>query len=268
MHLQCSGMSFTTNSGFSRAIIGAAALIGACCASVGNAQESALHYGRGAVVSPQVFVTDRNGSEVALRSLLEAFGSRVNVVYIFGGGDLGAGQPGHLWCPDSFEDIHILRTLVTKYAGADVGFIAVAAAPVYHSQLLGAPPGVFFNEADDAAAFIEARAAFIDSTMAAFDDGIIPIEPYFDTRYRLKLSRAPDLMPGDGFGQLADWMGAFRSASDTQLYGVPSLWLLSNDGEVLADPFGGNVYHPHGPDVSINYTFADVDAKLQTLLAR
>jgi hypothetical protein len=102
-----------------------------------HARDAAVHYGRGDVVSPQVFVTDKNGSEVSLRSLLQASGSDVNVLYIFGGGDLG--------------------------------FVAVAVAPVYHSQQLGAPAGVFLNEADDDRAFRKARRAFIDSTLAAFD---------------------------------------------------------------------------------------------------
>jgi len=36
---------------------------------------------------------------------------------------------------------------------------------------------------------------------------------------------------------------------------------------VLAAPFRGNVYHPHGAELRINYTFADVDAQLAKLLA-
>jgi hypothetical protein len=228
----------------------------------------AANYGPGDVISAEAFVTDREGQDVTLRSLLAASDHRINVLYIFGGGDLGSGKPGHLWCPESFEDIHILRTLVGKYADADVNFIAVAEVPVYHSQQLGAPVGVFFNEPDDSPTFAEAQAAFVASTMAAFDDGIVPVEPYFDLRFRLNMKRTPGLMPGDPFGPVADWMGAFRDPADTQLYGVPSLWFLSNDGEILADVYRGNVYHPHGTDVSIQYTFADVDATLQALLAR
>jgi hypothetical protein len=247
---------------------GLPALAMAWMAGTAAAQDLASHYERGDVISPEAFVTDRNGATHTLQSLLAASGSPVNVLYIFGGGDLGNDSPGHLWCQDSFEDLHILRTLVTKYAGSDVNFIAVAAAPAYHSQMLGAPAGVFLNQADESPTFIDSQTAFIESTLAAFDSGIVPIEPYFDTRYRLKLNRTPAMAPGDAFGPVEAWMGAFRGADDTQFYGVPSLWILSGSGEVLAEPFEGNIYHPHGADVQISYTYADVDAKLRTLLAR
>lgn len=230
-------------------------------------QDHTLHYGRGDVISPQVFVTDRKGSEVSLRSLLQASNSDINVLYLFGGGDLGNDSPGHLWCPDSFEDLHILRTLVAKYADGGVNFIGVAVAPVYHSQLLGAQVGVFLNEPDDSRAFRKARHDFVESTLAAFDDGILPVEPYFDVRDRLNLARGPGLEPGDAFGPVADWMGAFRVIEGAGFYGVPSLWILSQDGEVLADVFRGNVYHGNASEISVNYTFSDVDAAVQTLLS-
>lgn len=251
-----------------RIVIGALVLWAVSACTSAGAQDDPVYYERGDVVSPQVFVTDRDGSEVMLRGLLRASDSEVNVLYIFGGGDLGSGSPGHLWCPDSYEDMHILRTLVAKYADSGIGFVAVAVAPVYHSQLLGAPAGVFLNEADDSRAFRKANRAFIDSTMAAFDDGVLPVEPFFDARDRLKLVRRPDMGPGDGFGPVADWMGAFRSADGPGFYGVPSLWILSNDGEILADAFRGNVYHGEASAISVDYTFADVDAALQALLNR
>jgi hypothetical protein len=233
-----------------------------------NAQDDVHLYERGDVISPNVFVSDSSGSEVSLRSLLQASGSRINVLYIFGGGDLGNDSPGHLWCPDSFEDMHILRTLAAKYADGGVNFIPVAVAPVYHSQQLGAPAGVFFNEADDSRAFGKARKAFVESTLAAYDEGYIPVEPYFDLRDRLNLVRDPRFQPGPEYGPVEDWMGAFRKIVSTGFYGVPSLWLVSSDGEVLADVFRGNVYHGAGADISIQYTFADVDAAVQRLLDR
>jgi hypothetical protein len=266
-------MSIMAVSATRRGALWALALVSVLGVRAVEAQNpEAAYYGSGDFISPTAFVTDREGRDVTLRGLLAESGHRVNVLYIFGGGDLGSGNPGHLWCPDSFEDIHILRTLAGKYAEADVSFIAVAEVPVYHSQMLGAPAGVFFNEPDDSRAFARAKAAFVDSTMAAFDDGIIPVEPYFDLRFRLNMKRTPGLLPGlepgDPFGPMADWMGAFRDPADPQLYGVPSLWFVSNDGEILADVYRGNVYHPHDADVSIRYTFADVDATLQALLAR
>jgi hypothetical protein len=104
--------------------------------------------------------------------------------------------------------------------------------------------------------------------MAAYDEGFIPVEPYFDLRDRLNLVRDPEFRPPDAYGAVEDWMGAFRKIVSTGFYGVPSLWLLSRDGEVLADVFRGNVYHGNGSDISIRYTFADVDAAVQDLLNR
>jgi hypothetical protein len=73
-------------------------------------------------------------------------------------------------------------------------------------------------------------------------------------------------LPGAGYGQMQPWFGAFRASGETQFYGVPSYWLLADDGTVLAAPFRGNVYHPHGGEMRINYTLAEVDAALSKLL--
>jgi len=235
-----------------------------CSIACSNAQS--LHYVKGSVIGEAVFVTDKDGSSVSMRKLLAEQSGKVNVVFIFGGGDLGSGSPGHLWCPDSFEDTHILRTLVGKYEGKPVNFIAVASAPVYHSQTLGQPARVFLDAADDSAEFKKAKDAFITSTLAAQKDGILPIQPYFDLRLRLMLNPSPRMQPGTGFGDRADWQGAFRDEKETQFYGVPGFWLVSDNGEILAPPFRGNVYHPHGAEVHINYTLSDVDAAIQTLL--
>ena len=225
------------------------------------------HYTRGSVISADAFVTDRNGSQVGLQALLAEHPDELTVLFIFGGGDLGSGLMGDLWCPDSFEDTSILRTLVGKYSDQGVNFIAVASAPVYHSQALGFPARVFLDAADGSDEFAKARDAFVQSTLAAHESGILPVEPYFDLRLRLMLNRREDMLPAAGFGTLQDWHGAFRAEEETQFYGVPSFWILAPDGTVLADPLRGNVYHPHGGEVRINYTFLDIDALLQELLA-
>ncbi len=224
-------------------------------------------YTDGSVISADAFVTDSNGSQVGLQALLAEHPDELTVLFIFGGGDLGSGQPGDLWCPDSFEDTSILRTLVGKYAGQGVNFVAVASAPVYHSQALGFPARIFLDAADDSEDFAKARDAFVQSTLAAHASGILPVEPYFDLRLRLMLNRREGMLPGAGFGELQDWHGAFRAEGETQFYGVPSFWILAADGTVLAEPFRGNVYHPHGGEVQIHYTFPDIDARLQELLA-
>jgi hypothetical protein len=222
---------------------------------------------QGGLIPREVFVSDQHGSQVSLRSLLESQPGSINVVFIFGGGDMGANMPGRLWCQDSFEDTHILRTLMGKYQGKSVGFVAIASAPVYHSGALGAKNRVFLDAAEGSDDFNEARAAFIASTQAAKDAGILPLQPYFDVRLRLMLNPDGKMQPGAGYGERQPWFGAFRAAGETQFYGVPSFWLVADDGTVLAAPFRGNVYHPHGAELHINYTFADVDAQLAKLLA-
>lgn len=231
------------------------------------AAEFAAHYAAGDAIDDGIFVTDREGSQVHLKSLLGEAEAGINVLFIFGGGDLGAGMPGHLWCPDSFEDTAILRTLYGKYQDKGVNFIAVASAPVYHSQVLGKKAGVFLTDADDSPDYRQAHDAFIDSTLAAVDSGILPFTPYFDSRYRLMFNRSPELAPREEYGEVFSWQGVFRAPTETQFYGVPSFWLLDGEGRIIAAPFRGNIYHPHGADVTINYTFRDIDAVLEGLLA-
>jgi hypothetical protein len=226
----------------------------------------ATHFSEGSVIPAAVTVGDAHGERVSLLDLFAGQPGDVNVLFIFGGGDLGSGMPGHLWCQDSFEDTHILRTLYGKYQGKGVGFVAVAAAPVYHSKVLGAKDRVFVDAADDSVDFRAARQAFVDSTLAARKVGILPIAPYFDVRFALMLNPSVNLKPGTGHGAVEDWHGAFRAADETQFYGVPSYWLIDDRGKVLTAPFRGNVYHPHGGEVSVRYTFADVDRALQSAL--
>lgn len=226
----------------------------------------ATHFSEGSMIPAAVTVGDAEGNPVSLLDLFASQPGNVNVLFIFGGGDLGSGMPGHLWCQDSFEDTHILRTLHGKYQGKGVGFVAVAAAPVYHSKVLGAKDRVFLDAADDSADFHAARQAFVDSTLAARKVGILPFAPHFDVRFALMRNPSGNLQPGPGHGTVEEWHGAFRAADETQFYGVPSYWLIDDRGKVLAAPFRGNVYHPHGGEVRIRYTLADVDRALQSAL--
>jgi hypothetical protein len=242
-----------------------AVMLTALACGVAGAQSPA-HLSKDSIIPLDVFVSDLQGSHVSLRGLLEAQPGKVNVVFIFGGGDMGTKMPGRLWCQDSFEDTHILRTLVGKYAGKPVGFVAIASAPVYHSGALGAKNRVFLDAADDSEEFRQASASFIASTQDSRDAGILPIQPYFDLRLRLMLNTGGKVQPGAGYGARQPWFGTFRGAEETQFYGVPSFWLVADDGTVLAAPFRGNVYHPHGTQLNINYTFTDVDTQLTRLL--
>jgi hypothetical protein len=225
-----------------------------------------LHYGKGDLIDATITINDAAGSSVSLRSILAQHPQDLHVIFIFGGGDLGSGMPGHLWCSDSFEDTHILRTLHAKYAEQGVHFIPVAVPPVYHSQVLGQPARVFLDAAVGSEALVTARQAFIESTLAARAAGILPVEPWFDLRMGLMLNRNEGMLPGEAYGTVASWQGAFRAPDEPQFYGVPGFWILSGEGWVLAEPFRGNIYHPHGGNLDIRYTLADVDAAVQALL--
>lgn len=231
-----------------------------------QAAEFDAFYGKGDVISPAAFVADQHGSQVNLRSLLDDEDARVNVLFIFGGGDLGSGLPGHLWCQDSFEDTSILRILYDKYRDKGVNFIAVAESPAFHSQTLGQKVGVFLTDGPDSEDYRKAEQAFIESTLASYESGILPFEPFFDARFRLMFNRSPDFVPPEEYGEVFSWQGAFRSPDETQFYGVPSFWIIDDRGKILAKPFHGNIYHPHDSDVTINYTFRDIDKVLKRLL--
>lgn len=223
-------------------------------------------YSQGDFISQGVFVADKEGGQISLSTLLQEGDSGINVVFIFGGGDLGSNMPGRLWCQDSYEDTHILRTLYGKYAGKGVDFIAIASAPVYHSGVLGQKQGVFLTDGEESEDFQKANDAFVSSTLAAREIGILPFDPYFDSRFRLMFNRSPDLVPREDYGEVFSWQGAFRNPQETQFYGVPSFWILDDEGRIIASPFRGNIYYPHGADVNISYTFSDVDAVLTSLL--
>ena len=158
-----------------------------------NAAEFDKALAAGDSISPEIFVTDKSGSQVHLQSLFQQSDSDMNVLFIFGGGDLSSNMPGHLWYPDSFEDTHILRTLYSKYQDKGVNFIAVAAAPAYHSQFLDQKAGVFLTDTPESKDYQIAEQTFVESTLASYESGILPFEPYFDSRFRLMFNRSPDL---------------------------------------------------------------------------
>lgn len=227
--------------------------------------QQALHYGRGSRVDPAVHVADAQGRQYSLLSLLGEQAA-VNVLFLFGGGDMGREMPGRLWCQDSFEDSHILRVLIDKYKDRPVHFISVAVPPAHHTRFLGYPDRVFLTAAQDSDAFLQARQALVDSTQASHESGILPQVPYYDFRFRL-LHQRPQAGTEDSEAiARAPWEGAFRAADESQFYGVPNFWLLGRDGEVLTAPFRGNIYHPHGGEPKISYTYNDVDQAIARLL--
>ncbi|MEM7280307.1 MAG: hypothetical protein AAF438_01565 [Pseudomonadota bacterium] len=234
--------------------------VSGCAAETTNPVEV---YDQGDQVHHLVYVHNKQGERVLLRELVSDTDT-ITVLYLFGGGAMGVkNKTAGLWCTDSFEDSHILRTLYAKYKDKGVNFVAVAFPAVFHTQYMGYPQSVFLEEADNSDAFSNAVDAFVDSTYAAHEFGIIPIEPYYDLRFRLLSDRS------DAYNQLelTPWDGAFRKTDESQTYGVPSFWILDSRGKILTKPFRGNIYHGLPETYSIAYTLQDVDEKMASLLS-
>lgn len=224
------------------------------------------YYQQGSQIGVGVELIDVDGQAVGLLDLLKRGAKDINVVYIFGGGAMGNDKsPGGIWCPDSFEDLHILRSLVSSYS-PQVNFIPIGVPAVYHTKPLGFSERALLDYTSDSVAYREAEAAYIDSTQIAFNNGIIPVQPYFDPRYRLIMSTQTQASLSDAYGPIPSWQGAFRAENEAQRYGVPHFWIIDKDGKVLAQPFRGNIYHPHGSAVNINYTLKDIAAVIDELL--
>ena len=225
-------------------------------------------YQEGDTISPEIFVTDKIQNRHNLLSILENNSpNQVNVLFLFGGGSMGHNSPGGIWCPDSFEDLHILRILKDEYQDTQVGFIFVACAPVFHSKFLGFSDRLFLDQADDSDEYKDAVRVFIDSTQLAVEKGIIPQQPYYDLRLRLMMDKSPGRSPTAG--TIYDWQGKFRDPDETQKYGVPNIWLLDKKGTILIPPFRGNMYHPKpGDNFQFSYSVSDVDHAIRQQLAK
>jgi hypothetical protein len=233
-----------------------------------NLPSDRIDYQQGDRISSEIFVSDKSQNRHHLLSILESNSpNKVNVLFIFGGGAMGHNSPGGIWCPDSFEDLHILRTLKDEYQDTEVGFVFVACAPVFHSKFLGFSDRLFLDQPDDSEEYKNAVRLFIETTQLALEKGIIPQQPYYDFRLRLMMDRTPGRSPTTD--TIHDWQGKFRDSDETQKYGVPNIWLLDNNGTILTPPFRGNMYHPvPGDNFQISYTVSDVDNAIRQQLAK
>lgn len=221
-------------------------------------------YQPGERISEEAFVLDRELNRNRLIDLLqERAEAAVVVLYIFGGGAMKKQKLGGIWCPDSFEDLQIPRYLHLKYNEEAVQLLPVAIPPVYATANYGLKARVFLDEPRDSELFRESAEEFIASTEQVFYDGFIPVEPFFDVRNRLLFNPREDLKPGKGYGPVYPWQGRFRAPGEEQKYGVPTIWLLTPEGEVLEPPFHGNHYHD---SFEIGYTLVDVDRAIQKYL--
>ena len=250
---------------FNLSALGAAALV-ALPRIVNSNSDNSFHYDMGSMLSNQIEIIDDQKQSHVLLDLVKMDSKKLSVVFVFGGGAMGSKHAkGGIWCPDSFEDLHILRSLVSSYEDR-VNFIPIACPPVFHTKQLGYAKRAFFDFSKQSNEYQTALDAFIKSTQDAVKLGIIPIQPYYDPQFRL-------LMGGDVksslkavYGEVTSWQGAFRAEGELQSYGVPNFWLVGPQGEVIAKPFRGNVYHPHGGKIIIQYSLKDMMTVIESKL--
>lgn len=232
-----------------------------------DAESSFDFYDRGSSISAEVYVSSLDGKKEYLSQLIAATNKPINVLFIFGGGALGderASDTGGIWCPDSFADLNILRTLHEEYQDR-VGFIPIACPPVFHTKGIGFADRAFLDYAASDSEYQSAKNAFVESTKAAFESGLIPTEPYLDHRFRLLMGAQQKQQLEAAYGDVPSWQGAFRAANETQSYGVPNFWLSNASAKILTQPFRGNVYH--GQEV-ISYTVKDLATAIDTELKK
>ena len=135
-------MNFIMNS-----LVNRFGLILALCWVCTTALAQGVHYSSESLIDPEVTVYDAGGKPHQLVALIQAEAKRLNVIFVFGGGGMGherALDTGGLWCPDSFEDLHILRSLKAAY-GDEIGIFPIAIPPAHHTAHLGLEDGVFFK---------------------------------------------------------------------------------------------------------------------------
>lgn len=228
------------------------------------------HYQSGSIITKKISLQDQNQTPQSLTQLLEELDKPVNLLYLFGGGGMGHERTkttGGLWCPDSFEDMHILRSLAKHYKGL-IGVIPIAIPPVFHTSKLGFAARVMLDGSSSDQKYQDALSAFIKSTQSSFDAGTIPIQPLYDLNFNLLVSEETQEQRKSSTRPRRQWHGTFRAADETQSYGVPNFWLVDAQGKILREPFRGNIYHPHGGDININYTLKDVSAAIESALAQ
>lgn len=220
---------------------------------------TAHHYQQGSLINPAVTIQDSSGAQRHLLEIVRSQEKALSVIYLFGGGAMGAKSIKRgIWCQDSFEDLHILRTLVNSFS-EEVTFIAIASPPVFHTGQMGFQDRALLDFPRDSETYQAAYKAFIASTQLAVDRGLIPMEPYLDMGFQLLMSDTQQASLNENYGSVPVWQGVFRAPNEEQMYGVPAFWIVDKHGKVLEQPLRGNIYHPHGDDVMrLNYSLTDL----------
>jgi len=229
--------------------------------------KAADSYEVGDQISEVTFVLDKDMKQVTLRKLIKPE-TRVVVLIFFGGGMKSppdrAEFRGTLWCEDSFDDLSVQRALFHTFKDSAVQFLPVAVPPVYRPKAYGWGERDFLGSPDDSDGYLQAARSFIKATEREVASGLIPFpEVYYDPKFRLAQNRGEREL-GPEYGTVYDWQGKLKWHQDARRYGAPTIWFLSSDGTVLAEPFFGNDYDSDPPE--IYYGFAEGRDLIERLL--
>ncbi len=223
-------------------------------------------YQVGEKVAADIFVYDASGEK---KRLLDLVKPETKAIYLllFGGPSLNpAESAGGLWCGDSFNDMPTSTYMYRKYHGnASVLFVAVACPPVYGETDYGFPGDTFLAQPDTAATWKREFGLFVQAVYELQGNHVIPFEQvYYDPKLRLLFNHKKHAEGVKFSDAILPWMGKFKPSTDTQSYSVPVIWLLSQEGKVLHEPFVGNRYGTSTQ--KINYTVREVEAALQKII--
>ena len=142
--------------------------------------------------------------------------------------------------------------------------MAVLCPPVYHADRFGYDADAFLERPPDDPIYAENRRKFVEASLRLKEEDVLPFDVVlFDPRFRL-LANPKRGEPTLVTGERPPWQGRFKWTADTQTYGTPTLWILTNDLTVYGEPFFMNVYESEGRE--IRYTARDVGARLDRLL--
>lgn len=221
--------------------------------------EGTQPYRPGDRVDPATWVYDENLEPRRLLDIL-AEGPPVTVMVLFGGPALQTPARefrGPLWCQDSFDDLAIQRAAANSFPPNQVRFIGVAVPPVFGPERYGFPSALGELRASERPDVRKALREFVERTLGLRETGLLPYhELFFDPELTL-LRRSQ--------GEAPRWSGRFKWREDSRTYGVPTIWLLSRDGSVLAPPCWGNDYGSRPPEV--RYGYDDLVARIRAALS-
>ncbi|MFB3905380.1 MAG: hypothetical protein ACE15E_18180 [Acidobacteriota bacterium] len=218
--------------------------------------EKPYGYQVGEKIDKAVEVLDANLQPHSLVGLIKPE-TKVLVLVEFGG--FAARIPerkfrGPLWCEDSFDDLAVQRALVAAFQHAPVQFIGIAVPPVYNPPAYGYSENVFLGLPETSPEYAANVRRFIDGTKELVKKGLIPFEQvYYDPKYRLAEK-----------GEAATWQGKMRWHLDPRKYGLPIIWLIGPQGEILQEPFFSNDYTSDPPQIM--YQFQDLKAAIEKYL--